>query len=81
MAVSLALVARLLGNGTNPGRRGASPKGARRVECCGAAIPHPKVLPSRLAAVPGVRPQLSARAAASVRLAALSLPRMWVTCC
>jgi len=33
------------GNGTKAGRRGASPKSACRVECRGAAIPHPKVLP------------------------------------
>jgi hypothetical protein len=45
---SPALLARLFGNGTNPGRRGASPEGACRVECCCAAIRHPKVLPGRL---------------------------------
>ena len=59
-----------LENGTNPGRRGASPKGACPVECRRGAIPHPKVLPSRLGAVPGDQAQLPARAAASVRLAA-----------
>ena len=32
-----ALLARLFGNGTNPGRRGASPEGACRVEYRGAA--------------------------------------------
>src|SRR5579859_4546499 len=36
------------GEGTHSGRRGASPKGARRVECRGAAIPHPKVRPGPL---------------------------------
>jgi hypothetical protein len=44
MAVSPALVAWLFGNGTKAGRRGASPKGACRVECRRGAIPHPKVL-------------------------------------
>ena len=38
----------LRGNGTNPGRRGASPEGACRVECRCAAIRHPKVLPGWL---------------------------------
>ena len=36
------------GNGTNHGRRGASPKSACRVECRRGAIPHPKVLHHRV---------------------------------
>jgi hypothetical protein len=78
---SPALLARLFGNGTNPGRRGASPEGACRVECCCAAIRHPKVLPGRLGCgVRGSGPAAGPGSAASVRLAAPSLPRMWVTC-
>ena len=45
---SPALLARLFGNGTDSRLRGASPEGACRVECRGAAIGHPKVLPGRL---------------------------------
>jgi len=43
-----ALLARLFGNSTNAGRRGASPEGACLVEYRGAAIGHPKVPPGRL---------------------------------
>jgi LuxR family maltose regulon positive regulatory protein len=47
----------------------------------GAATGHPKVLPARLGAVcQGIRPSWRARATASVRLAAPSLPSTWVTC-
>src|SRR5580704_19495634 len=49
----------LRGNGTNPGRRGASPEGACRVEYRGAAIGHPKVLPGRLGAVSGDQSQVA----------------------
>ena len=45
MQVGPALLARLLGNGMNSGRRGASPEGACQVECCCGAILNPKVLP------------------------------------
>ena len=45
---SPAPLARLSPNGTKAGRRGASPEGACRVECRGAAIGHPKVLLGRL---------------------------------
>src|SRR5580693_8037966 len=54
----------LRGNGTNPGRRGASPKGACRVEYRGTAIGHPKVLPGAAsgdqAELPGPRGGLGA---------------------
>ncbi len=70
-----------LGNGTNCGRREASPEGACRVEHPGAATCHPKVLPGRLGGrCQGIRPSCRARATASVRLAAPSLPRTCVTC-
>jgi len=80
-AAARALLARLFGNGTNPGRRGASPEGACRLECCCAAIRHPKVLPGRLGCgVRGSGPAGGPGSAASVRLAAPTLPEMWVTC-
>ena len=46
------------GNGTDPGRRGASPEGGCRVEFRWAAVGHPKVLPGRLSAVSGDQAQL-----------------------
>src|SRR5580700_11200270 len=52
----------LRGNGTNPGRRGASPEGACRVEYRGAAIGHPKVLPGPAGVrCQGIRPSCRAR--------------------
>jgi len=52
----------LFGNGTDPGRHGASPEGGGRVELRQAAIGHPKVLPARRGdsvreSGPVVRPQ------------------------
>ena len=81
MAVSPARLAWLFGNGTDPGRHGASPEGGGRVEYRGAAIGHPKVLPARLGGRrQGIRPSCRVRATASARLAAPSLPSTWVTC-
>ena len=68
-------VGRLFGNGTNPGRRGASPEGACRVECCCAATRHPKVLPAGWVRCRGSGPAGGPGSAGSVRLAAPSLPQ------
>src|SRR6266851_690445 len=71
----------LRGNGTNPGRRGASPEGACRVEYRCRGDPSPEGATGQAGVrCQGIRPSCRARATASVRLAAPSLPSTWVTC-